>query len=81
MTAKYDAFVDLLVDRFNIERAIIKPDTTFADLDIDSLFLVELILVAEHEFGVTIGEDALYPTDTVVKAARVIEDELAGSTS
>ncbi|GGS19510.1 acyl carrier protein [Streptomyces aureoverticillatus] len=73
MSETYDRLVDLLVDRFEVDRAEIGPDTRFEDLDMDSLFLVELLLVIQSEFKVDVGEDAATPGDTVTAVAELID--------
>ncbi|MFD9905358.1 acyl carrier protein [Streptomyces sp. NPDC059063] len=75
MSATYDRLVDLLVDRFEVDRAEIGPDTKFEDLDMDSLFLVELLLVIKSEFEVDVAEDAASPGDTVASVAELIESQ------
>jgi acyl carrier protein len=77
MTAMYDTLVDLLVNRFEVDRAEIKPDVTFEDLEMDSLFLVELLLVVQQEIGVKISEDAASPRDTIERAAELIQEQVA----
>jgi acyl carrier protein len=45
--------------QFGVEEADVSRDSTFEDLDIDSLDLTELSQIIEEEYGVTIkGEDA-----------------------
>jgi acyl carrier protein len=77
MTAMYDTLVDLLVNRFEVDRAEIKPDVTFEDLEMDSLFLVELLLVVQQEIGVKISEDTASPRDTIERAAELIQEQVA----
>ena len=77
MAAMYDTLVDLLVNRFEVDRAEIKPDVTFEDLEMDSLFLVELLLVVQQEIGVKISEDAASPRDTIERAAELIQEQAA----
>lgn len=81
MSATYDKLVDLLVDRFAVDRAEIRPDVTFEELEMDSLFLVELLLVMQSEFGVKISEDAATPTDTIEHAVGLIDDPTPAATS
>ncbi|ARX87979.1 MULTISPECIES: acyl carrier protein [Streptomyces] len=76
MSETYDRLVGLLVDRFEVDRAEIRPDTKFEELDMDSLFLVELLLVIQSEFQVAVAEDAATPGDTVAAVAQLIEDGL-----
>jgi len=45
--------------QFGVEEEDVSRDSTFEDLDIDSLDLTELSQIIEEEYGVTIkGEDA-----------------------
>jgi acyl carrier protein len=80
MTRTYETLVDLLVEHFDVDRATIKPDVTFDDLDMDSLFLVELLLVAQAEFGVKIDENVATTRDTVAGAAEAIARQVAAAT-
>ncbi|MFC3998991.1 acyl carrier protein [Nocardiopsis sediminis] len=75
----YDRLVDLLVTRFQVDREAISPDATFEELELDSLFLVELLLVVQSELGVEISEDATSPQDTVQHAAGLIDAELTAA--
>jgi acyl carrier protein len=77
MVAMYDTLVNLLVNRFEVDRAEIKPNATFEDLEMDSLFLVELLLVIQSEVGVKISEETASPRDTLERAAELIEEQVA----
>lgn len=81
MANSYDALVDLLVRRFDVDPAKITPEATFEDLDIDSLFMVELLLVVQAELGVEISDEAATPRDTIAKAAELIGAQTAASAS
>ncbi|NKZ06732.1 acyl carrier protein [Actinomadura latina] len=82
MSDVYDRLVDLLVDRFEVDRAAVGPDVVFEDLDVDSLFLVELLLVAQSEFaGAELAEDLVSPSDTIGRAAELIERQLTTAAS
>ncbi|AZM75035.1 phosphopantetheine-binding protein [Streptomyces sp. G3] len=81
MSTTYDRLVDLLVDGFAVDRAAIRPDVTFEELEMDSLFLVELLLVIQSEFGVKISEDAAVPTDTISHAVALVDSEIAATAS
>ncbi len=61
----YSRLSTILVTYFGVEESEVRPDATFAELDLDSLAIVEFALVAEKEFGVAIGEDAVSPHATV----------------
>ncbi len=63
----------LLVSYFGVEADEVRPDATFAELDLDSLAIVEFALVAEKEFGVTIGEDEVSPQARVADALALLD--------
>lgn len=81
MATMYEKLVDLLVERFQVERAEIKPGVTFEDLEMDSLFLVELLVVVQSETGAKISDDLASPRDTIERAAELIEEQVAAATS
>ncbi|MCP9949846.1 MULTISPECIES: acyl carrier protein [Actinomadura] len=81
MSDVYDRLVDLLVDRFEVDRTAVGPDVVFQELEVDSLFLVELLLVAQTEFGAEIGEDLVSPSDTIGRAAELIERQITTAAS
>jgi acyl carrier protein len=62
----------LLISRFGVSEDELRPDVTFAELDLDSLALVEFVMVVEKEFGVPVGEDDLTPQATVTDAIELI---------
>lgn len=66
---------DLLVASFGVGAAEIQPDVTFAELDVDSLALVEFAMMVEKEFGVSVGDDELNSQDTVRDVVALIEDK------
>lgn len=73
MSDVYDRLVNLMIEMANMEEQEIQPDATFDELEFDSLAIVELIMVVQKEFGVSIEEDDLNGDDTVSRAAEVIE--------
>lgn len=48
---------EIVADQLNIEADTIKRETTFGDLDADSLDVVEVIMALEDEFGVEIPDE------------------------
>ncbi|SMC48821.1 acyl carrier protein [Kibdelosporangium aridum] len=71
--ATYDRLVTLLVDVMGLEDDEVRPSSTFSELDVDSLAMVELVLAAQKEFGVEIGEDDLTPEMTIEQTAQFLE--------
>ena len=49
-----EKITNILVDAMGIDAASITPDATFADLGLDSLDTVDLMMKLEEAFGVTI---------------------------
>lgn len=49
-----------------------QPDTTWADLDVDSLDLVELVKALEDRFDVSISDDSLKSIASVGDAIDVV---------
>lgn len=76
MQDTYDKVVNLLVTRFDIDPERIRPDATFEELEMDSLFLVEFLLIVRSEFGAPVSEDAATPQDTIARAVELIEEKL-----
>ena len=50
----FEKVADILADYKDIDVADIRPDSTFFDLQVDSLDTVELIMNIEDEFNVAI---------------------------
>ena len=49
--------IAILADYNGADASTIKPETTFAELSLDSLDVAELVMSLEDEFGVTIEMD------------------------
>ena len=49
---------EFLIDEFEIEEELIDPQSTWKDIGIDSLDFIDIVVVVENVFGLTIkGED------------------------
>ncbi|HEX8080541.1 MAG TPA: phosphopantetheine-binding protein [Jatrophihabitans sp.] len=62
----------ILLDDFKVQQEHIGQDTAFGDLGFDSLVIVELALVLDTEFGVTLEDGELTDTMTVADAAQLL---------
>ncbi|NGO70392.1 acyl carrier protein [Streptomyces boncukensis] len=76
MKNTYDQLTDILVNQFEVQPEEIGPDLTFEELELDSLFLVELNLVIKRDLDVEIGEDDATPRSTVADVVRLIDAQL-----
>ena len=54
MNDVFQKIVDTIVDAKGIDAASITPESTFKDLNVDSLDIAEMAMTLEDEFGVTI---------------------------
>lgn len=79
MSEMYDRLAEILVNRFEVEADEIRPDVTFEELELDSLFLVELVLVINQELGIKVSEDSASPRSTIGSVAELLESQLAGA--
>lgn len=68
----FDKIVETLVDYKGIDASAVKMESTFTELELDSLDTVELIMTFEEDFGVSIemSEDI----KTVGDLVKVIEE-------
>ena len=56
-----------------ISRADVAPETFLADLGIDSLMMVEVVVAAEDRFGLLIDDDDWPRFKTVLDAAQYVD--------
>jgi acyl carrier protein len=74
-SAVYDKVKELLVEKFGVSEEEISRDATFADLDLDSLDLVEFALAAEEEMGVRISDEEAEQLDTLDDTVKLLEEK------
>ena len=68
-----DRIINLLTGRFGVPADEISGEATFSNLDLDSLAIVEMLLVIEEEFGVAIAEDEVSVDNTVAVIVELID--------
>ncbi|ATL25451.1 acyl carrier protein [Streptomyces formicae] len=69
--ATTDLIANLLVDKFQVDRADISTDTPMTDLLTDSLMVVEMAITLKDELGVSTTEDELRQLTFGAFAARI----------
>ncbi len=67
----FEKVAAIIAENKDLDVAAIKPESTFEELGFDSLDTVELIVVFEEEFGVTIELEQ--PVKTVDDFVKLIE--------
>lgn len=55
------------------------PDTPWAEMGMDSLDMVEMIMVFEEKYDITIPDEKVLKTKTIREFADVVDDILAKS--
>ena len=68
---------DIVSEQLNVERDDIKLETTFEDLEADSLDVVELIMKLEEEFDIEIPDEDAEKIRVVGSAVDYIKEKLA----
>ena len=60
-TEFFDEVVGVLRDKFQVDAATLRPDTTLESLGLDSLTLMEFVFAVEDQYSVRVPEDKLDP--------------------
>lgn len=71
-------YVAILMDLAEVAAADIRPETRFReDLSLDSLDMVEMVMICEREFHVTLLDQDWIRARTVGAFAEVLKDKVA----
>ena len=68
--------IEALVE-FGEERDGLKGSSKFADLDVDSLDLVELAQIIEYEYGIEVQDSDLDKIETIDDVTALVSQRLA----
>jgi len=63
----------VIEDKLGVPADEIHEDTVLEDISVDSLALIELTLVLQKHFGVSIASDRVSPEDTVGDLVAVVD--------
>lgn len=63
----------LIVEQLDVEEEKVTADTTFEDIDADSLDVVELVMALEEEFDLEIADEEVENIKTVGDIVSYIE--------
>ncbi|MFF3851256.1 acyl carrier protein [Streptomyces sp. NPDC002328] len=72
-TTAYDRLVGIVAKLHDTPAERFTPEATFAELDVDSLTMVEISIRIERDLGVTVHDSELRPTLTLADAAELID--------
>ena len=70
----FDTIAKVIAERMDIDVADVKPESTFADLKIDSLDTVDMVMELEDILGVELDLDQ--PVATVADLDRFIQNKV-----
>ena len=70
----FDTIAKVIAQRMDIDVADVKPESTFADLKIDSLDTVDMVMELEDILGVELDLDQ--PVATVADLDRFIQNKV-----
>ena len=72
-----ERIVDLLVSQLGVDKGKVKPESTLADLGVDSLDAAEFVLALERTFNIEIPDTEVQDFDTVGKVVAYVEANAA----
>ncbi|MDN3020981.1 phosphopantetheine-binding protein [Streptomyces sp. S.PB5] len=72
----YEYLTDVLVEKFEVDRADIAETATFSDLDLDSLAVVELFVTLSDQWRVALDDSEAVPGLTLAATAALVDRAL-----
>ncbi|NLZ38131.1 MAG: acyl carrier protein [Firmicutes bacterium] len=69
----FDEVISLISDQLTVDEDELTMETSFEDLNADSLDIVELVMALEEKFNLEISDDELESIKTVGDVVRYIE--------
>ncbi|MFT3813098.1 MAG: acyl carrier protein [Acidovorax sp.] len=69
----YNRLAELLVQKFQLDPAALRPEATLESLGLDSLGLMDFVFSAEDSYGLRIPEELLDPRQGSITLARVVD--------
>ncbi|MFJ6623638.1 acyl carrier protein [Kitasatospora sp. NPDC091335] len=73
----FDTLKEILVDKLKVDAGLITPDATREEAELDSLAVVELSMLLDKEYSITISDDELMEAKTIGEMARLITERRA----
>jgi acyl carrier protein len=77
VTATYDLITATLIETFELDAGQLTPQSTFEDLGLDSLALVEMALVVHEHTGTAV--EGITPQSTLAEAAALLASAADGT--
>ena len=77
--SSYKFLSEMLVEKYNVQATATHPDTTMAELGLDSLSLTELLFDLEDEFGIEVPDERAR-FNTLGEAAALVDELVRAKT-
>ena len=71
----YAFLVEVLSEKYDVDRESIRPEATLTELGLDSLTVVELLFDVEDEFGIEVPEERA-TFETLAEAVALVDELL-----
>ena len=68
----YDKVKDIIANQLSVDKSIINDNTTFSDVNADSLDVVDVLMALESEFDVQIPDEEVDNFNTIGDLASFI---------
>ena len=70
----FDKIADIIAEKLEIDKADITPESSFNDMQVDSLYMVEIMLSIEEEFDLVIDDAGTL--ETVADLVAYVEERI-----
>ena len=69
----FDKIAAIIAEKLDIDQSTIKPESNFNDMEVDSLYMVEIMLSIEETFNITIDDAS--NMETVADLVKYVEEK------
>ncbi|MBO7667438.1 MAG: acyl carrier protein [Firmicutes bacterium] len=70
----FDKIAEIIAEKLEIDKADITPESSFNDMQVDSLYMVEIMLSIEEEFDLVIDDAS--SLETVADLVAYVEERI-----
>lgn len=77
-TGTYHLLTTLLHERFQVPADRMNDHTTFQELELDSIAVIEVFVVLSEQLGIDVDDSLARPATTLSQAAAILADGAAG---
>ncbi|MCZ4119460.1 acyl carrier protein [Streptomyces sp. H39-S7] len=78
MSTTYEQLIAIVAKLHDADPERVRPEATFAELDVDSLTMVEISMRLERDLGIEVADNELRGGMTLDETVRLIDAKLDG---